>query len=266
MTLKVMNFNICCGDDPGGNTVVERAPRVAAIIDRYDPDILGLQEYTPVWAALIQKALGDRYGIANHYRAESSLESTPILWKKERFACVKYGHFWLSNTPEVESKGWDELFDCYRICEYGILREKQSGRSFAHINTHYGFGDAGQVASSKLIYAQSRRISSGPTVITGDFNMSAGMPGYREMTSYFTDVNAATGGNWEPTFHNYGVVDAGVREIFPELDIRGQEVLHIDHCFVSDGIRPVSQRIIRDMPGGGYPSDHYALLSEMEII
>ncbi len=139
MKLKVMNFNICCGDDPGGNTIAERAPRLGKIVKKYAPDVIGLQEYTPIWKPHIERIFGDEYEIFNKYRAESSLESTPILWKKEKFECLKKGYFWLSDTPDAESKGWDELYDCFRICEYVVLHDKKEGICFTHMNTHYGF-------------------------------------------------------------------------------------------------------------------------------
>ena len=265
MKLKVMNFNICCGDDPGDNTIAARAPRVGMIIDRYDPDVIGFQEYTPVWKPLIDGMLGERYEIFNQYRSESNLESTPILWKKERFECNRKGYFWLSDTPEVESRGWDELFNCFRICEYVVLQERMSGICFTHMNTHFGFGDKGQVASARLIGEKSKLISHYPTFVTGDFNMSAGMPGYMEMTKFFCDVNAVTARNSEATFHNYGENDATIEEIFPALRSKGQSILHIDLCFSGDGIVPLKQFIVKDKPGGGFPSDHYALLSELEI-
>lgn len=265
MKLRVMNFNICCGDDPGGNTVAERAPRVERIIEKYDPDIIGLQEYTPIWAAIIGQRLGSSYDIFNKYRAKESSESVPVLWKKDKFGCLKKGYFWLSNTPDTESKGWDELFDCFRICEYAVLREKNGGACFTHMNTHFGFGNKGQVSSARLIYERSKQISAFPTVVTGDFNMSAETSGYREMTKYFTDVNAATAQNYDETFHNYGIDNAELSGIFPELNTKGRSVLHIDHCFAGEGVTALDQQIIKDMPGGGFPSDHYALLSIVEI-
>lgn len=265
MKLKVMNFNICCGDDPGGNTIAERAPRVEKIVRKYAPDIIGLQEYTPIWKPHIERIIGDEYEIFNKYRAESNLESTPILWKKEKFECLKKGYFWLSDTPDTESKGWDELYDCFRICEYVVLRDKKEGICFTYMNTHYGFGDKGQASSSRLIYERSKIISDFPTVITGDFNMCAGSAGYNEMIKYFTDVNEATVKNYSETFHNYGVKSDDASENSPDEDINGRSKLHIDYCFVNKGVIPLNQRIIKDLPDGGYPSDHYALISELEI-
>ena len=85
------------------------------------------------------------------------MESSPILWKKDKFELLDKGNFWLSDTPEVESRGWDELYNCWRMCEYVILKHIESGKIFTHMNTHYGFGDNGQVKSSKLIYEYSQK-------------------------------------------------------------------------------------------------------------
>lgn len=265
MTLKILSFNLCCGDDPGGNSVAERAPRVAAVLNRCDPDVIGLQEYTPAWAPLLARSLGDRYEIYNRYRAENSLESTPILWKKDRFRCIFQGTFWLSDTPERESKGWDAGFDCYRICQYVCLEERRSGVQFLHMNTHFGFGDVGQIASARLLSDRGRALFPGPTVVTGDFNMGCRTAGYREMCRFFTDVNGATGKNEEATFHNYGVRDALLEKLFPAIHVIGDAALHLDHCFVRGGIRPLRQEIRRDRPGDGYPSDHDALLSDVAL-
>ena len=102
----------------------------------------------------------------NKYRARrGDVESSPILWKKDKFECLKTGYFWLSDTPETESKGWDELFDCYRMCVYAILKNKQTDKIFTFMNTHFGFGDIGQLKSVDLIYDYSKNISSHPTFI-----------------------------------------------------------------------------------------------------
>ena len=55
MKLKVISFNIRCSNDPNGNSVVERAPRLAEITSRYDADIIGFQEYRPRWEEHIAK-------------------------------------------------------------------------------------------------------------------------------------------------------------------------------------------------------------------
>ena len=109
MSIKVMSFNICCSDGPEGHKLEECAPRVTGVLAKYDPDIIGFQEATPRWFGLLNSYINENgYEVFNMYRAESNKESTPMLWKKDRFECLDKGYFWLSDTPEVESKGWDE--------------------------------------------------------------------------------------------------------------------------------------------------------------
>ena len=256
MELKCISFNIRCCDDDNGNSVAERAPRLAAIMPLYDADVIGFQEYRPTtWGIPIQKDYGEQYDMFNKYRNQTipdELESTPILWKKDKFECLKTGYFWLSDTPEIESRGWDELFNCYRICIYVILKEKETGCCFTVINTHFGFGDMGQVKSAKLISEYAKRISDYPTIILGDFNMTPDSLGYQEMCRHFTDVNAATSNDFGVTFHGY--------------DPEWEEASHIDYCFVNEKVIAKRQDIMRETIEGKYPSDHYGLYVEVDVL
>ncbi len=252
MKLKVVSFNIRFCDDPNGHSIAERAPRLSKVVNALDPDIIGFQEYRPQWESYIEKDFLDRYGFFNKYRNTTvDIESSPILWRKDKFKCLKTGYFWLSDTPTVESKGWDELCDCYRMCVYAILSSTETGKTFTVMNTHFGFGDRGQVAGTELIYRYSRQISDDPTFIVGDFNMTPESPAYRKMTGYFTDVNAVTAKDLRTTYHGYD----------PE-NVTNE---HIDYCFVNSKIKPVSQRIIDDTVDGKFVSDHYGLEIVMDI-
>ena len=252
MELKVISFNIRCCDDENGNSIAERAPRLSEVISHYDVDLIGFQEYTPRWENHITEYFGNDFEIFNKYRAESQKESAPILWRKDKFDCLKKGYFWLSDTPEVESRGWDEVYNCFRICEYVVLSEKQNNKTFTFMNTHFGFGDNGQVKSVNLIYEYSRKISSYPTFIVGDFNMTPDDVAYSVMCEKFTDVNAVTDNDLRTTYHGYN----------PE-GIKRTE--HIDFCFTDKNIKPVSQKMIDNTVDGMFPSDHYGIYVKIEI-
>lgn len=251
MELKIISFNIRCTDDPDGHSIKERAPRLAEVTSKYDADILGLQEYRPAWEEHIEKIYGEEYYIFSKYRSDTELEASPILWKKNKFDCLKTGYFWLSDTPTIESKGWDDKFDCFRMCVYAILKEKVSGKTFTFMNTHLGFGDKWQVKSADLISEYRNKISNYPTCIVGDFNMTPDMPGYATMIKHFKDVNAVTANDWRTTYHEYN----------PAL-INDQ---HIDYCFVDKHITAISQVRIDDTVNGKYPSDHFGLYIKLDI-
>ena len=252
LELKVISFNIRHCNDPDGNSAAERAPRLYEVISRYNPDVLGLQELRPHWEPLLEKYFGAEYDMFNKYRSQiDEPEAAPILWRRDKLECVKTGYFWLSDTPEVESRGWDEVYNCFRMCEYVVLKCKQSGKEFVFMNTHYGFGDKGQIKSADLICDYAKKISDLPTIITGDFNMTPQSPGYKQITKHFTDVNAATVGDNRPTYHAY----------HPEIETDQ----HIDYCFINGKVKPVAQKIVDDTVDGKFPSDHFGVFVTVEI-
>ncbi len=251
MELKIISFNIRCCDDEGGHTISERAPRLASVTVPLDADVIGFQEYRPKWEEHVEKYYSDTYEIFNKYRSTEKPESSPILWKRDKFELLGKGCFWLSDTPEVESRGWDERFNCPRICEYVILKPTDDGEPFVFMNTHFGFGDGCQTKSARLIYDYSKKISDYPTFVTGDFNMCPDSAGYAEITKYFTDVNAVTAKSSSATFHGYA----------PEKHMNS----HIDYCFVDEKIKPLSWELIDGTVDGKYPSDHYGLSIKVEI-
>ena len=252
MQLSIVSFNIRCCDDPDGYSIAERAPRLSQVIHAQNPDLIALQEYRPAWEQHIARDFGGEYALFNKYRNETvDVESSPILWKKDAFSCEKTGWFWLSDTPETESRGWDELYNCYRMCVWAVLKHNASGRRFTFLNTHFGFGDNGQTASARLIAQYAQRISDLPTFVCGDFNMNPASAGYAEMTRHFTDANAVTARDWRATYHAYG----------PKID--SDE--HIDYCFTNEKITPKSVRILDQKVGEKYPSDHFGLHILLEI-
>lgn len=255
MELKVISFNIRCRDDENGHSIEERAPRLYDATAPFDADVIGFQEYRPKWEAHIEKFFGKDYEIFNKYRSETTkdVESSPILWKRDKFECLETGYFWLSDTPEVESRGWDEQFNCFRMCVWATLRHRETGKSLRVMNTHFGFGDEGQIKSVKLIEEKYRALPPLPTLLVGDFNMTPSMPAYTEMVARWTDVNTACKNDLRTTFHCY----------HPEKYT--EDPCLIDYCFVKDPIKPLDRILIDTAFDGRYPSDHFGLFMQLDL-
>lgn len=248
MKIDVITFNIRNFDDKDGHSVVERAPRVENVVKKYDADIVGFQEVTPQWLEYLTSFFSNEYEIYNVYRAHNSHESTPIMWKKNKFECLDKGILWLSETPNEESIAWD-TWNCPRILTYAKLKSKENGEVFTHINTHFGFGDECQTKSAKIITDFSKNQCDNKVIITGDFNMKPDTVGYAEMTKHFSDVNAKTQKDFSVTFHGYYV---------------GDEPSHIDYCFISNAFVPLSSKLMDEKFDGKFPSDHYGIYSVVE--
>lgn len=246
--MKVITFNIRCCDDPNGNSIEERAPRLKTVLEKYDADIVGFQEATPLWIEKINAYFGTEYTIFNKYRALENLESCPLMWKTDKFDLIDSGYFWLSDTPWIESFGNDSECDCLRICEWVFLREKATGKSFHYFNTHFGFENGYQIASADLLKKTADLLKSENVIITGDFNAEPDSDCYARMTEYFGDANVVTGAECIDTFHSYGT-----------------ESKRIDYIFINENIDVKSYQVIDDLVEGKYPSDHYGAMIKFGI-
>ena len=248
MELKIISFNIRCCDDKNGHSIPERAPRLQRIIGDLGADIIGLQECTPRWEEYIPEYFGAEYDMYFRHR-DANAESTPILWRRDRFKCIKTGHFWLSDTPEVESKGWD-CVGFPRICVYALHEDNSTGAQLVAASTHFGFGDEGQVKSADLLTERLASLGM-PYLVVGDFNMNPKSVGYAEITMRVLDVNAETVNDLRDTYHEYD-----------PSKFRDE---HIDYCFVSREFKPLDQRILDESVDGKYPSDHFGIISLVEL-
>lgn len=138
------------------------------MVDKYDPDLFGLQEVTPTWRGILEDYFLDEYDWIFKER-KSGDECTPIFWKKDKFEKAKEGHFWLSGTPDVQSNTWGGV--CYRIVSWVRLRSKTTGNEFLYYNTHYDFGRPIQQKSSELILqkaASEGAFTEYAMILTGD--------------------------------------------------------------------------------------------------
>ena len=248
--IKLITFNIKCGGS-GIYSIDHRAPLLKTVLDKYDADIIGFQEATPNWMEHLEKDLGEEYEIFNKYRASFNFESTPIAWRKSRFDCLDKGYFWLSDTPDVESGGWD-TWGCYRICMWVKLFDKEEGKVMTFFNTHYGFGDENQIKSGKLILDHFKALKVDCGFLTADFNMTYTRPGYKLLEQHLIDANMATVKDLRLTCHGYNPNRTGGAPI--------------DICFITpDTVVPLTAKRIDDLVNGEFPSDHYGFYFELEI-
>ncbi len=171
--LDVMSFNIRY-DNPedGKQNWQHRKENVVRMINFYDLDILGLQEVLIGQLNYLKMNL-DQYktvGIGREDGKEKG-EFAPIFYKEDRFTVLKSGTFWLSETPDKVSKGWDA--DLERIATWAVFRDKVTREKFIFMNTHFDhIGNIARVESAKLLKQKSIELAGNlPLVLTGDFNL-----------------------------------------------------------------------------------------------
>lgn len=253
--LSILDYNVRYTDDGDNKMIADRAPRLKKLADQLDPDLMGFQEATPTWMGLLKGYFGEEYGCSYKERAPGD-ESSPIFWKKDKFEKLDEGYFWLSETPDTQSKGWTASH--YRICSWVKLKIKATGAEFLYFNAHWDGGDEVHVGSAQVTLTRARKLGAFKKCamfLTADFNMVPWGKGYQTLveSGELSDVNADLENLSDGTIDGYN---------------EGKEEQRIiDMCFYSTAkAEPVSYRILNEKIDGGYISDHRGLFIEVAVL
>ena len=235
--LKIISYNLKISGD-GIRAVEKRAVHILNTINEKAPDSLGVQEADKRWVETLAAGLTD-YAHVEKYRDDgvSEGESSAIFYLKDKYDLVESGHFWLSETPDEPSLGWDAA--CNRICTYAVLRNKETGFTYAHFNVHFDHvGAVAQEESVSLITAKIADIAPDiPVVLTGDFNVDEGSACYNALVECGlkdTKYLAEEADN-HATYHGYHVIMPSTKPIdfiFTNAYVSSVKSYKIDSGFI----------------------------------
>ena len=143
-------------------------------------DIFGAQEVKKRQLDDMLNALPD-YGYVGVGRDDGAKkgEFSPVFYRKDKFKLLDSGTFWLSETPDEVSKGWDAV--CRRVCSWGYFQRKSDKKRFYFFSTHLDHrGKVAQVEGAKVILNFIKKNCKGkPVVLVGDFNVTQNSDCYR---------------------------------------------------------------------------------------
>jgi len=247
--IKAMTYNIRLNVDSDGiNSWVNRKDYFLSQIQFYEPDVLGLQEVTPGQLTEIAAFLKD-YSYVGKGRDENNQgESSNIFFKKDRFNIKDSGTFWLSETPDKVSKGWDAAIN--RVCTYVLLHDKTKKKSFWVFNTHLDhMGEMARTNGILLIIQKMKMLNKTnlPVIFMGDFNSEPGTERIKALKNEMLDTRDISiqkpfgpNGTFNGFKHNEAVTKM------------------IDYIFISKNSPFVVQKyaVLSDSKDLKYPSDH----------
>ena len=254
-----MSFNIL-REDLGGSTNLwgKRKGAVLNMLDTNDPAVIGLQECSWTIREDILAADADRRALGVSVSGQESgytkESSNTIIYDDTVLESLNSGTFWLSKTPEKASKGWDAMFK--RICTYAVLKDKETGFTYAHFNAHFDhLGVIASLESVAVVATKVAEICDGiPVVFTGDLNDAEGGDMYnRVLDSGFKDTKylAKTASDCG-TYHGYS-------------DLTAKENA-IDFIFANAMVSDVeSYTVDTEKINGIYPSDHHPVITKMTL-
>ncbi len=190
-SLSVMSYNIRYGAaDDGTNSWRYRCPATIYMLREHKPDIFGVQEALDFQIKFITENMNE-YKSVGVGREDGKFEGEhmSIFYNKKKISLLKWGTFWLSETPEEPSKGWDAA--CFRSATWALMKCKESGKKFFYVNTH--LDHVGEVAQKEGLavvvnYIREMNPDNLPMVLTGDFNVKSDNPVLSDLNKIMKDA------------------------------------------------------------------------------
>lgn len=245
--IKIISFNIRTISRDGANNWENRKHATKNMLELQKPDVFGLQEAMKQHLFYIDEAC-PQYARVGVGRDDGKMggEIMAVYYNKERFDLLDSGTFWLSETPEKVSRGWDAV--CNRTATWVYLRDKITKRKIYYFNTHLDHkGRVAQTEAVKLIMERITKMTKKRSVVIlgGDFNVEADdeimLPLYEKMKS--ARNNAVVSDN-KATFNGFGSV---------------KRKMVIDHLFYRGRVKCLKLKTLDGDFGAKYISDHYPL-------
>ena len=180
LTVASYNLRNANGSDSArGDGWGQRYPVIAQIVQYHDFDIFGTQECFLHQLKDMKEALPgyDYIGVGRDDGKDKG-EHSAIFYRTDKFDIVEKGDFWLSETPDVPSKGWDAVLP--RICSWGHFKCKDTGFEFLFFNLHMDhIGKKARVESAFLVQEKMKELGRGknlPAILTLRFLREVRLP------------------------------------------------------------------------------------------
>ena len=248
--LKVMSYNIRLGSaNDGTNSWAMRYIATGEMLEDQKPDVFGVQEALEYQVRFIEEMCGYESVGVGRDNGKKEGEYMSIFWNKKKVSMLKWGTFWLSETPDKPSMGWDAA--CKRTATWALMKDKRTGNKFYFVNTHLDHkGKEAQKNGLKLIVERIAEINPDgyPMILTGDFNMEPDNSNLADLDSKMQSVRkVAEKTDAHDTFNGWG---------------RGKGI--IDYIYVSGfSYYPEYQTVTKRYADRKFVSDHYPVCARL---
>ena len=246
--LKILSYNIRYDNpDDGINKWDNRKGTIINYIKTNTPDIIGMQEVLNNQLIELDNSLDD-YSFVGVGREDGIIrgEFSPIFYKISKLKLIKTSTFWLSETPEKVSVGWDAVLE--RICTYALFEQISTKKQFWIFNTHFDhIGENARSESAKLILKKIKKINRNklPTLITGDFNLTPETKPIKIFKNNFNDVMESS--DFENTYNG----------TYTGFNVNKNPTRRIDYIFEKDFQVKKAKHLLIKTSKGLWASDHH---------
>ena len=256
--LKLMTYNIRYDNaNDGENRWDMRKDWLTNQVRFVSPDIMGIQEGLAHQVNFLDENLKDyKYVGIGRDDGKTKGEFSAIFYDFTKLDLVDQNTFWLSETPEKPSVGWDASME--RICTYALFEHKATNRQFLVFNTHFDhIGDLARANSIDLILTQIDKlnINNLPVFLMGDLNLEPDAEPIQHLSSKMKDA-----------FHNSVNPAFGPTGTFNGFKHDRNVTRRIDYIFTGlRGIEVNKYAVLSDSKDLKYPSDHLPVVIEAVV-
>lgn len=231
-----------------------RGALVCDYIRNSGADVVCLQEVCLNQHEDILSALGDVYSVIYYQREAEGRnpEGLAILYSNE-FELVESNRFWLSSTPDTESKDWGAAYK--RISVNAVLRDKTTSREINVFTVHLDhISELSRENGLSLILERAAQYDC-PAILAGDFNTNENSDCYSIVAEQMQDCRkVAPVTDSGLTYQNFGSIK------------QTEESLPIDFCFADNSFSVFEFDIKAETTDYGvYYSDHYAITAKLGL-
>ena len=252
---KIISFNVRYSSAPeidGDNRWELRRDASLKMVAEQKPLAMGLQEACPDQIDFLDLNLtGYKHIGVGRDDGKRAGEMMAIYYDTTRLTLLDSGTFWLSETPEKVSLGWDAA--CNRTCTWGHFKMNDSDFEFLYFNTHLDhLGSLARKNSIKLIVAKMTELNPDnvPVFLSGDFNSTTDDPIFDPLKASLKDAREVSAISHKIiTYNGFGTVT-------DNPNTRKEWV--IDHIFFS-GVNPMAFMVLNGNYGVPFISDHYPI-------
>lgn len=248
--LSAMTYNIRLNTpSDGDNAWPNRREFLASQIEFHQPEVLGIQEGLPDQVDWLSENLEDYDFVGEGRQGGHAGEYSAIFYRTEELKVLRSGTYWLSETPEKVSKGWDAALP--RICTWAEF-ETNDRIKFMAFNTHFDHvGAEARVQSSKLILENLKALNPKklPCIVMGDLNLTPETAPIQQFRAQLIDV------------YDAAPIKLGPAATFTGFNTSQVPSRRIDYIFVSRDIQVDRMATLTDFVNGRYASDHFAVMS-----
>lgn len=248
--LKVMSYNIRLGSGKDGtNSWALRYTATEEMLKDQKPDVFGVQEALDYQVHYIEDMCGYESVGVGREDGKKEGEHMSIFWNKKTVSMLKWGTFWLSETPQKPSKGWDAA--CFRTATWALMKDKKTGKKFYFVNTHLDHeGKEARKNGLKLIVEKIAEMNPEglPMVLTGDFNIEPSNPALADLDARMQSTRKIAQKTDDLTTYNGW----------------GKSSMMIDYIYVSGfSSCPEYQTVTKRYADRKFISDHYPICATL---